>query len=846
MHIKFDETYLNRSGRSVAMVVANAVQDDSRVIKTASTLSKLGFRIHLFGMSKTDHNETLPGYPFSIELAKNPSYKMKAEGLWLDEQKRRNIPLFINLLAKNVAELIGNRRFDILHTHDMYGLPVGAVLKDLALQPNIVWVHDVHEFVEGCTNIDEHVRTGMWQFEQEHIRQPHALTTVSPILSQILTNKYGASQIGLVMNTPRLADFDPWYPFPIREILNLDKKIPLVVYIGNAKPERGVHLGVEALAFLPDVHLAFITNSKGEYIDLLFQKAKMVNASDRVHLLPYVPNSEVTSFLQNVNVGLNPVSLYANSDLAFPNKIFEYIHSGTPIVSTSTSALSGFLEENRCGATYPEGDVKALANTIHNVIVQFPDGLPNVAQGSSLAKEYCWEKQEEVISAIYDRLFENGKMCIPNKSSRPIEPIIQLPVYGANQPFTFAKALKKKNHLVECASLTTNKFGFGCDFQINKKEHSVKSIESYLAQQELSNYQTYHYHVRSLIYRGDFSFPTGIDLVLLKAMGKSVFFHFRGSEARLSSIFKESTPYHYVDEQINQDYDKMPFLFDENRQVAFRDFVCGVCDDVFVNDPELQCYVPNALIVPRAIDIDNFSTKQQTLKGSIPLVVHAPSRRGVKGTHYVLKAVNVLKKEGYQFDFKLVEHMPHQEAMKIYRDATIIVDQLRIGWYGVLAVEGMSLGKAVVCYIRNDLRHYLPNPPPLAIANPENISEVLRYLLENPATVSQYGKAGKKFVEEYHHSQRVAKLLVDIYSRPFRPIDPVAATTFWERQTENFEIKVTEKYVKKKLSEDFPSNLSYYKKFVYYMRQLAYIIKNQGIKEAAHKSAAKIRRTFSD
>jgi glycosyltransferase involved in cell wall biosynthesis len=846
VHINFNEIYAARSGYSVAMVVANAVQGDSRVIKTAATLSKLGFCVYLFGMSKTDHDETLEGYPFSVELVANPAYKLKAERRWLEACGQRDIPLFIDTLTDHIAQRMGGRRFDILHTHDMYGLPIGAKLKKKVLPSSVMWIHDLHEYVEGCTNIDEHVRSVMWKFEQEHIHETDALTTVSPILVQLITKNYGVPEPGLVLNAPRMADYDPWYPNPIRKALRLDDDVPLLVYNGNVKPERGVQFAVEALGLLPNVHLALITNSKGAFIDELWGVARRYNASERLHVHPYVPNTEVTSFLRNVNAGINPVTLYQNSDLALPNKVFEYIHSGTPIVSTATEALSDFLACHHCGVTFPGGNVSALADAVNRVFELYPLGLPSVAHGSELAREYCWEEQEKVLLSVYDRLLNKMSNADENTRSR-VEPIVHLPSFAANQPFTLANALCRTGNEASCVSLTTNRYGYSCDHMVKQHDHSLNSIESYFVDEGIGRYQTYHFHSRPLVYRGDFSFPTGIDLLLLKAMGKSVFFHFRGSEIRLNRLFRTATPYNYADEQDKWSDPKKPFVFNEDQQVAFRDFVQGVCDGVFVNDAELQCYVPNALIVPRAVEIQDISMHPIALRER-PLIVHAPSRRGVKGTAYVLSAVDQLQKEGYVFDFKLVEDMAHAEAMDIYRKATIIIDQLRIGWYGVVAVEGMAMGKAVVSYIRSDLRHYLPHPTPLAIANPENIVDVLRYLLETPEAIAQYGEVGRIFAQEYHEAQNISKVLMNIYKRPFRPIDSVAVSAFLAWQTQKLESKSASNSAStsvgmpaSKLPFKKRSLASRYYSTLYYINKFFYIIKNQGLKVAFRKAINKLK-----
>ncbi|WP_425354777.1 glycosyltransferase, partial [Limnoraphis robusta] len=664
----------------------------------------------------------------------------------------------------------------------MYGLPVGAKLREKCKIGETGWIHDLHEYVEGCTNLPEDTRAFLWEQEKDHIVKPDALTTVSPILSAIISAKYKLHPPSLVLNTPRLGDFDQFYPKSLRHALSIEDRIPLLVYNGGVKPPRGVQYAINALPLLPDAHLALVTNSTGEFIDELFSIAKNNGCEKRLHIHSFVPHYDVTSFIRDVTVGINPVTIYENSDLALPNKVFEYIHAGVPVVSTATTAMKDFVAKHDCGVTFPAGDVEGFADAVKRTLLRYPKGLLNAGQGSKLAQQYCWEEQEKVIFHLYEQIIAKNSLVSERIPVYALEPILHLPIHGANQPGTISRAISKLGFTAKHAALGKNNFRYKHDVSIASQKNSILAVSSYFQKQELSVYNTYHYHTRTLLHDKYFNYPAGLDLLLLKAMGKRVFYHFRGSEIRLSSIFKEATPYNYVDEQLSGIDETMPFCFDEADQRAFRNFVLGVCDRVFVNDPEVQCYVPNSLIVPRSIDIMQLACGQPKSIGSIPLIVHAPSRPEVKGSQYVLNAIEQLKQEGFSFEFTLVQNMPHEEAMAVYRKASIIVDQLRIGWYGVLAVEGMAMGKAVVSYIRNDLRHYLPYPPPLAYANPENIVDVLRYLLLNPDAVASYGEAGQKFSREYHNADTIAKNLIDIYRQPIQPIDPVAVANFIEFQ----------------------------------------------------------------
>jgi hypothetical protein len=90
------------------------------------------------------------------------------------------------------------------------------------------------------------------------------------------------------------------------------------------------------------------------------------------------------------------------------------------------------------------------------------------------------------------------------------------------------------------------------------------------------------------------------------------------------------------------------------------------------------------------------------------------------------------------------------------KEADLIVDQLVIGWYAMFALEGMSSGKPVVCFIREDLKKLyeysgvLKDDLPLISATPDSIYECLRNLYDQRDSLGLIGKRSRVFVEKYH------------------------------------------------------------------------------------------------
>lgn len=352
--------------------------------------------------------------------------------------------------------------------------------------------------------------------------------------------------------------------------------------------------------------------------------------------------------------------------------------------------------------------------------------------------------------------------------------ILHAPGGAAGQPSCMAKTQSEMGVTAHSLCLGKSKFQYHTD--ICRRVKSQKSYGRVFAEYA-PQYDVFHFYFRPFFYNNRHcGYPMGIDVLALRAAGKAVILHFRGSEIRLHSKFREASPYHYVDENPNN----LTRSFPEVSQLSYINLMRAVCSDILVPDPELQGYCPEAAIVPRAIELDQWQYAGVGSGQEPPLIVHAPSRRTVKGTDMLLDALDRLRGRGVAFRLQMVENMPHSEAREVYRQADIVVDQLRIGWYGVLSVEAMALGKPVLAYIRDDLRHHLPREP-LVMTSPETLADDLEKLINDPARRQDLARRARSYVEEVHDSRKIAADLLALYRHRLeepRPIDFELLTAF--------------------------------------------------------------------
>jgi glycosyltransferase involved in cell wall biosynthesis len=179
---------------------------------------------------------------------------------------------------------------------------------------------------------------------------------------------------------------------------------------------------------------------------------------------------------------------------------------------------------------------------------------------------------------------------------------------------------------------------------------------------------------------------------------------------------------------------------------------------------------PDYDVLPPAIDLDDWQPSTLApMQGGVLRVAHAPSSRDVKGTKIVLDVINQLKSDVSMIELDLIENLPHDEARKRYMMADVIIDQLKIGWYGLLSIEAMSLGKPVICFIDDEAaaktEEEFGTPLPIIRADESTLAITLQSLLLAPETIPRLGALSRRYVETVHSDVEVAKRALKIYQR---------------------------------------------------------------------------------
>ena len=143
---------------------------------------------------------------------------------------------------------------------------------------------------------------------------------------------------------------------------------------------------------------------------------------------------------------------------------------------------------------------------------------------------------------------------------------------------------------------------------------------------------------------------------------------------------------------------------------------------------------------------------------------HYPNHKKIKGTRFLVKAVDELKDEGLDLELILIEKKSNEEVLSLIESADLVLDQLVVGWYAMFAIEAMLAGKPVVCFLRDDLINLYrtvgllkEEEPPLINLNPLNLKDGIRDLMQNRSKLSKLASRGYDYVKRLHSTDSVGK-----------------------------------------------------------------------------------------
>lgn len=366
--------------KRVIVSVINDLVTDQRVNKSCLTLQKLGYEVLLVGRKQ---RKSPPMDQRSYDTKRMKLLFEKGPFFYAEY----NIRLFFFLLFHKANLLLSND----LDT----ALPNYFISK----MKGIKMIYDSHEyFTETPELVDRPRVQRVWKRIEGFVvpRLPEMITVCESI-AELFHEKYGV-KCHVVRNIPARAALPPKGD---KKALNLPEDKHLLVLQGSGiNIQRGAEELVEAMQYLDDCFLMVIGG--GDVLPILKQMVTDLHIEDRVHFMPRMPYANMMAYTQLAELGfILDKDTNLNYRFCLPNKLFDFIQAGVPIVASRLVEVEKIIEKYQIGLFIPDHDPKSIAATIK-------EGLSDTSrravwqQGlARAAEELCWENEQQVLLDIY-------------------------------------------------------------------------------------------------------------------------------------------------------------------------------------------------------------------------------------------------------------------------------------------------------------------------------------------------------------------------------------------------------------------------------------------------------------
>lgn len=286
---------------------------------------------------------------------------------------------------------------DVFHSHDLNTLRVGAACK---AKTGALLVYDSHELQTERNRMTTKGKAAAIKEEGGLLPSVDAMIVASPSWVTWNAELYGylPDPTVTVLNVPEPTAIDP--SKDLRSELRIQPERPIVIYQGSIQENRGIEPAIDAVEMLDGVTLVVI--GYGYHRPALESLVRSRNLQEKVLFFGPVPNDELISYSASADVGLaNIVNSSVSYHTSLPNKLFEYVMAGIPVVGSDSPEIGRIVTEEGIGEVCDADDPVALADAIGRIL-EDPDSYSRAISATSA--RYNWQVEQVNLTDVYGTL----------------------------------------------------------------------------------------------------------------------------------------------------------------------------------------------------------------------------------------------------------------------------------------------------------------------------------------------------------------------------------------------------------------------------------------------------------
>lgn len=370
--------------KTAIVSVINDLSTDHRVHRTCLTLHKLGYRVILVGRKQRK----------SLPLASR-DYKTKRMFLLFEKgvlfYAEYQIRLFFYLLFHKSDVLIPNDLDTLLPNYLI------SKIKSAHL------VYDTHElFCEVPELQNSPIKRKIWKsLEKSIFPKLKYVFTVNDSIAKIYSEEYGVS-VKVVRNIAMRTNLGTANSLTKEELeLPINKKI-IVLQGAGINMDRGAEEAVEAMQYVYNAILLII--GSGDVLAILKHRVIQLKLQDKVRFIGKVPLEKLLQYTRHADLGLTlDKDTNINYRYSLPNKLFDYIHSGVPVLASDLTEVKKIVLHYNVGDCIENHAPQHIADKI-NTILSNEDRLQMWKKNTNIAaSELNWQNEEKGLVAVYSQ-----------------------------------------------------------------------------------------------------------------------------------------------------------------------------------------------------------------------------------------------------------------------------------------------------------------------------------------------------------------------------------------------------------------------------------------------------------
>jgi O-antigen/teichoic acid export membrane protein len=397
----------------VCMHVRGPLRSDARVRREARTLLEEGYIVTVVDVEPqavAARSEQIEG--IAVHHLVKPAWFVPARLPW---RIGRSAGKFVSCTLA-----LWRVKADLYHAHDVNALTACYCVARLRRRPVIFDAHELplYEFDRVCRPL----RRLLWRGLSHLLARCAGIITVSPAIMQEMRTRYAVDALTLVRNIPPYQAPGP--SERLRQHCGLSATTRIALYQGNLQADRGLDLLVRAARFLAAgqviVLMGRAVGQTGEQLQALIASE---GVAGQVRILPAVPYAELGAWTASADVGLLlfAPAFSANIRLCLPNKLFEYLMAGLPVLATPLEAVSEVLHATRAGqvvAALTPADIGAELNALLADDARRAQLRANALQAART--QLCWEQERRQLTALYERLCPMVQMPVGEEDAHSL------------------------------------------------------------------------------------------------------------------------------------------------------------------------------------------------------------------------------------------------------------------------------------------------------------------------------------------------------------------------------------------------------------------------------------------